>query len=357
MNLTLKCLEQKMKKLLFRMTILLSASSLTFAEDKQLQGVVLTSDGQPAAGARITVIETNKYVGFESGNFCESHQREADSQGHFSFSVPPKVTVDKEPAIIFIKGSEGVCLPVSKVSQKVILPKAVSVHGTFARYGKAVQEGEVLVTVALTNPSATGGAVYEKRVKTDKAGVFETGDIPAGQVWLSPVNPESKQSSIECRFSLPPGEKASVDLGGNGVDVVGKLKIEDERTSHLKAVSSNIRVQLRELDSQGEEKQRTVTVQREYPVIVSKDGSFKAENIPPGKYQLLGFIVDAPTFFAYRIKEFMVADTTKQPLNIGDVELEVFPKLQIGWEAPDFAFQTLDGGEERLSIFKANGCS
>lgn len=56
-----------MKPLIFFFTFILW-SCFVFAADKKLEGIVLMSNGQPASGAQIAVVQSGEFLDFEPTN-------------------------------------------------------------------------------------------------------------------------------------------------------------------------------------------------------------------------------------------------------------------------------------------------
>ena len=101
-------------------------------------------------------------------------------------------------------------------------------------------------------------------------------------------------------------------------------------------------------------------------VIIDADGTFRAENIPPGDFILSGQIGD-PAIKRHSAEwyqnplgivkhPFTVPEATEEtdyqvPVDIGSVSGEPFERIQVGQDAPVVDLETLDGDPISLGDF------
>jgi thiol-disulfide isomerase/thioredoxin len=388
-------------------------------------GVLLKPDGQPAVGAKVYLADMRNGV-YVDGEKMQVRERtypgtrstRTDSAGKFSF--PPQV--DACSVIVvedagFLEAKVGDLAP----ARQVRLQPWARVEGRLmigARPGtnESVRLWPAHVPYA-DHPRSFPALGLYLRTTTDRDGKFVFGEVPpiAVEVYHEPKVRDSRTGttamSQTTKFSLKPGEKCELTLGGQGRPVVGRVavngyegkidwradvqnlelivpeptglpdfqaiykefnqaqgaaKTEDEKTA--------ARAELDRRQKEATEKQKAFYTtgagrqyhfsKRRYALNFAQDGSFRVEDVPGGKYTLkieLREAGDGPSrFSAPKIgdltREIEVPDSpggrSDEPFDLGTLEMQARNALKAGKAAPDFEVNTLAGKKLKLSDLK-----
>ncbi|MFL6247093.1 MAG: carboxypeptidase regulatory-like domain-containing protein [Thermoanaerobaculia bacterium] len=187
-----------MRRHLCALLALCFASLSSFAA---ITGVVMTGDGQPISGARVSV------RAFESSEAMRTRllsaapeavpltSAQTDSKGTFSLESPKEPTVELN---IFARGYEPVSRGIERDEEvgAVVLQKAETRKGSITAAGKPVPNALVVVSY--------GG--YEYATRTDESGRYEAPD-PKRARSLIIVHPDF--AVMDERFMTPAGVNAS----------------------------------------------------------------------------------------------------------------------------------------------------
>jgi thiol-disulfide isomerase/thioredoxin len=188
---------------------------------------------------------------------------------------------------------------------------------------------------------------------------------------------------------VKPGETVHVGIGGMGRPVIGRVTVPSEvagRNDWAYSMNAIRRVQPEvhappDLDATGrnrwfddwsrseEGKAYLKAARRADAVKVESDGSFRAEDVEPGPYELL-FEVDEPPADPSRCgiggdrlasarRRFIVPDMpgsrSDVPLDLGAIVLEPAKQaksLKVGQPAPAFQAEALEGADVKLSDYR-----
>ncbi len=187
-------------------------------------------------------------------------------------------------------------------------------------------------------------------------------------------------SSHAVRFGLDAGKTARVQIGGTGRPVVGRLvppKGEDvqvafeggsarriwlktPRPPYPKDLSDDERRAWYEKWCRSDEGKALWRQRRTYVVDVAPDGTFRAEDIPPGDYALHIEVArrgeELGRASGYAGMNFTVppipAGRSDKPLDLGEVAVVFEKRLEVGQPAPDFEVVTVDGKPVKLADYK-----
>ena len=187
-------------------------------------------------------------------------------------------------------------------------------------------------------------------------------------------------SSHAVRFGLDAGKTVRVQIGGTGRPVVGRLvppKGEDVEVAYQggsarriwlktpsppcpKDLSEDQRRAWYEKWNRSDEGKALWRQRRTYVVDVAPDGTFRAEDIPPGDYALHVEVArrgeQLGRASGHASKSFTVppipSGRSDTPLDLGEVAAVFEKRLEIGRRAPDFEVQTVDGKPIKLADYK-----
>jgi thiol-disulfide isomerase/thioredoxin len=201
---------------------------------------------------------------------------------------------------------------------------------------------------------------------SDENGRFVFNYVPPGNYSLFRMIPTPTGSSAgpNERVEVGPGAKATVKLGGPGRPVVGHFKIKnpfvkidwsmDSQFCH--AEESEQRTALDAL--------RGVGQSRNYPVLCAEDGTFRIDEVPPGKYFCYVNVRDprdladlgSDKSIIYEKVEFVVPDSpeanSKIPFNIGVLDVSLKDLKNSKTPAPELEALNLRGEKLKLTNFR-----
>jgi len=232
----------------------------------------------------------------------------------------------------------------------------------------------------------------EFKATTDSDGDFAFESVPAGWVKIGRQAKMGKSAwSITSRIAteIKPGETTNVTIGGVGRPVVGRCvtpQSYDKRidygfgtrllTSHrddppypANFEQMTKRQQTKWGNEWAQSKEGRASFrnyqlkEKTFAFKLNDDGSFRIDDVPAGKYDILIWIEDSrfneeglPEEIASYHSIIDVPDfpgrRTDEPFNLGDLELKMQERLNIGDSAPQLELETLAGRNIKVSDFR-----
>ncbi|HEY3913343.1 MAG TPA: TlpA disulfide reductase family protein [Verrucomicrobiae bacterium] len=251
---------------------------------------------------------------------------------------------------------------------------------------------------------------------TDETGRFSFERVPPLniEVYHSPHVRDGMVGTIAMSqttdFNLKPGEVKTLALGGKGRPVIGQLVVNgydkpidwrsdvqsldlilppNEKAPDMATLMHDETDKIQAADSEDEKKRLIAEEQKlheeatakqrafsssekgreyyfqnkRYALNFSKDGSFRIEDVPGGKYRLRIDLREGgggPMRFgsppiASLTKEFEIPDSpggrTDEPYDLGKIEMQAKKVLAIGKKAPEFTVKTIDDKTVKPSDF------
>ena len=189
---------------------------------------------------------------------------------------------------------------------------------------------------------------YEGHAVTDAQGRFAFDRVPAGEWHVHQALPGDYLDGY-CRcagVNVAEGISCRVTLGGTGVILRGSLRWP--ASLDLPADWSLAVVSLTPVG---------VPSDRHFSAAISPDGSFRAEDLPPGDYELRAVIYE-PAGRRWRLTGLTLAGTAMpvsvgaNPVELGVLTLNTPGHLKPGDEAPEIAGADLSGQALRLSSLR-----
>lgn len=388
-------------------------------------GQVLKPDGQPLTNATVYLPDLEngvqvdgKIMKVREDVFRGTRRTQTDATGHFSFSPRPD---DFAVVVVDDAGFAEVKMPALQASPIVRLQPWARVEGKLLIGSRPGTNEEIWLTGSggfyRDYPRQFGCFSMFLQTTTDSAGHFVFERVPPMdvEIYHSPKvreNPMGVIPETQVTYLSPaPGAKQEVVLGGRGRPVIGRVVVHGydgdiqwradvqsletvvpepsnmpswpalhkERGDALAAAKTDeakAAAQQQIIDQQDAYNSRmhdfSVTEQgrqywaahRRYALNFSKDGSFRVEDVPGGKYRLnLDFREsggDVMWFNAPKIasiqKEIEVPDSpggrSDQSFDLGVIELQAHKSLKKGKAAPEFSIKAIDGQPIRLSDYK-----
>ncbi|MCP4643136.1 MAG: redoxin domain-containing protein [bacterium] len=307
-------------------------------------GIVRTESGDPVPGADVALATASRPVtirdGAIQGRGSMPIVRTAED-GSFRFPPSP----DPVAVAVLHDTGFGVASTFELPTTPVVPLQAWSkVEGTFHLAGEPVANARIILTLEAFGEAGAPNVVFTCRTITDSKGGFALDQVPPGSAIIAQEVslPDGASALSHTRtVSLEPGRTGKVALGGDGRGVTGRIDIPADTTpafdrSHGTLVSDDTTV----------------------VVLPAEDGSFRLENVPPGRYALAVAVMDADGVSLLGNVKADVdvpkpeGDGTPVPHDLGALPVGVKSALKTGGDAPDFAVKTLDGTPLNLSDYR-----
>jgi uncharacterized GH25 family protein len=323
----------------------------------QVKGVVLLPNGKPAADADVALQVEGKYLGLGKAAFTGSPREEgllvsAGTDGSFTL---PMYEGAKSVIALNEEGFAQVSLEQLKASPQITLQKWGRIEGTL-RVGHHAGTNEQVVLdapqprwikkmihktgqqtndVIITNssPAMLQPPFYDSnafQAKTDGQGRFVITFVPPGEQIIARLVPAGEGSWTHGRLAtvdVKPGETVVTNVGGTGRTVIGRVKVDDGVVPDFKNGFASINTptfklfnKIKDLKSDEERKaffqskeiQEATKNHRSFSVVLLPDGSFRAEDVLPGKYEF-GFQSRLPGINTHTLTMFVSAQELVVP--------------------------------------------
>ncbi|MDY0356554.1 MAG: Clp protease N-terminal domain-containing protein [Sedimentisphaerales bacterium] len=364
----------------------------------EISGRVLDPNGVPAAGAQVAWIDADRSVSITDGRLMAPRfgKREGgaiietDERGHFRFEEEPNdgfSLLAAHDAGFALIGSEDFA------QDRVIrLERWGRVEGRVAEGREPA--GDKIWMGGLPNSTwFKHRRDYHDETLCDSEGQFTFKRVPPG--WFEVgylINNGDSSASLTSRTPVvvAPGETATVTLGGEGRPVIGRFvpppdwegpiyfgaglrALDTARPDPPRPADYDQMTQRRQQEwlkqwhqtPEAEEYLKAVwhnPNQRHYTFCVADDGTFRIEDVIPGKYSLTVWLEERFSGGG-RLEEFggysgtvevppMDEAYSDDPLDVGDLVLRLRRPLHVGDLAPLFEAQTLDGKDIRLADYR-----
>ncbi len=387
-------------------------------------GVVLKPDGEPAAGVKVYLADMRNGVYVQDNNmkvqdriYQGTRTTTTDERGQFAFRP---YADDYAVLVLEDEGFAQVPVETLKNAPRVKFQPWAKVEGRLMIGTKPGSNETVRLGLAFVpyeyHPRNFAPLSLFLTTQTDAEGRFAFERVPPINVQVShspkvrDVTVGTIPESQTTKFSLQPGERKTLALGGQGRPVTGQLIVSGydgtidwradvynlelilpptDEFPDLMALSREQSANIQAADSD-EEKQRLIEEMRRsreealakqrafyqtkkgqeyyfqsrrYALNFAADGSFRVEDVPGGQYRLRvdlregggGPMRFSAPLIASLQKELEIPDSpggrSDEPFDLGKIELQAKKVLSAGKAAPDFEVQTLDDKTVKLSDF------
>ncbi len=259
-------------------------------------------------------------------SFCTT-----DAQGHFfldDFDRALGVVVVSESGLGWI-ATNGF-----STNMTVTLEPWGRIEGTLWHYNEVVTNEPVRVFFAYQDGVPSWGPESGFDTKTDDHGRFFCDFVPPGHFGVN-------SAGMGERVTVRSGQTALVKLGGSGRSVIGKFKIRnpDGEIESADEFRYAFFTSIADLGAKTEEEFKALRKQSENtftnfhirPVQCAKDGSFRIDQVEPGKYALLVETSAMATATTHRLwctgareVEIPASDPKmREPLDLGLIEVSL----------------------------------
>lgn len=349
-------------------------------------GIVRDPDGRPLAGARVELSFSAR--DFDFGNRQDwpppSDEFSVTTDAEGRYSMRPR----EKPFGLVVRHERGFArLWPSEVARSadISLRPWSRIEGVYRVGDRSAADQEVTISLDATSPASTDWVHYSYRARTDAEGRFVVERVlPGFAVAFTPtVGPFS--------FEVRPGQTARVTLGGSGRSVVGRVAAPGETALPFpleKGAFARLVLDQPEPTRPGTfaamgPAERAAYFGRWYqtpegrawklgyqgnPIRVSADGSFRAVDVPPGKYKLEIRVSDPEVSRRRDEKRTEVSASVErkvvvpegpagEPIDLDTLELilktQHYDVLAVGDKVPEIdGATTLDGKPLHLSDYR-----
>jgi RNA polymerase sigma factor (sigma-70 family) len=365
------------------------------APKDRIDGVVFGIDGEPLPGAEVYLATPSKGISGFKPDGKRNPPQITEKDGKFSFPM-----TKESPAFIAVYHPDGFAQveanDVVRTPQVFIRPWA-RVEGVLLDGGTPLPGENLFLGAILNAGDPVGNCItYQTTFKTDREGKFTLEHVPPiGGMYISRQRSTPWMIQSKWDYLTPkPGETVKVQLGGRGRHVVGRLlpppgpvpgikgawAWEDARAgikSDIGARFMDVKGFSAPFDPSSEQwKDAERAWQKtdegvaylkykyadEYPV--QADGTFRFEDLRPGKYSLYAavrqedkgrrYLEDVATAqFEFEVPPLPAGkERVEESLDIGQIKTEIRPRMVVGEAAPDFKLESLDGQPISLATYK-----
>jgi hypothetical protein len=295
---------------------------------QNLEGVVLTPAGLPAAGATIALATGPTLFAIVNGDLMVRENywvemRQTDASGHFHFPPP-----DRHYYLAIVHPSGYAWFePIPRSNRRrITLDPWSRIEGTYRVGGKAAAGVPMSLTSQVPPPLGDAGLriVVRSQTTTGRDGGYDFDRVPAcsGEVgrllrWAPRLGHPEPESACMATSNFPLGKAVRIEFGQNGRAVIGRLRPPRGFDKPLPWQFATVTIFPRS--------ENAVADRRWYQASIDSAGRFRFDDLPPGQYtiqcQSVAFI---PCHLDNRVI-FVPSEDVRpldQPLDLGEMELQ-----------------------------------
>ncbi len=351
-----------------------------------LVGIVRLPDGAPLEGAEIALVPARQNLLLQDGrlrNRRDPAVAGSDAQGRFRF--PPQ---DGAFTLIALhdRGFARRTSAQLAESKALVVEPWGRVEGTL-RVGDRPGAGEQLTLNPESIQQTQDGIIsFFFSATADANGRFAFDRVPPGKAWVGrtiKLSEHMSTSSHSISIQVDAGRTVRADVGGTGRPVVGRVTVpaaingpidfsigfnsiraKAKQPPPPEGLSREKRAEWFKKWMETEDGQAFQRSQHlSYTVKVEPNGSFRADDVPAGTYQLsiqvhesggekrgVGELLGSASH-DFTVPE-MPGGRSDELLDIGSLELKLAVRLKVGDAAPAFEIKTIDGKPLRLADYR-----
>jgi beta-lactamase regulating signal transducer with metallopeptidase domain/thiol-disulfide isomerase/thioredoxin len=248
-------------------------------------GIVRSPDGRPVGGARLTLLTGREGMQFTSGYQPHGGKQTVVSDQHGRFEFLP---VEEQALIVAVHDSgyaemtdqevaraSGIRLQAWAQLEAVVRRGNQPLAGAKVAVDPEWQQGQAVrvFSYGITGTTDAAGRVRFNRLVPRPALVMKTIEQPIGSGTVVYAERTAK-------VALAPGKSAQVELGGSGSAITGRFSVAGQPTArHQWSLNEAVSLSTTS-DENGSDSRKY------YRCLIDKDGRFRVEDIPPGRYEL-----------------------------------------------------------------------
>ncbi len=347
-------------------------------------GVVLDANGEPAAGAKLVIAAGGQSVSMQDGHFPRHILNEtttADANGRYELPSPIYeqfvVVALHDAGCAEVKAEdlgeagEIVLEPWARIEGVVKIGDGVAAGGRISMSRTPIRHYEG--SPGFESPGfESPGVWHHANVTADDHGRFTLERVPPGEVWIGRSVEVDRAGTVYAtsmsaskRVTVEPGRTYTVQIGGTGRPVVGRVAVVDGEWSELEWTEGHGSVRTKrprlplpegfhqwpqekrrawmdawiaspekaEFEKRRAEYERT---EQSFGFEVAADGTFEVADVPAGEYELWVTLRNVPPGtrrrnpMGQKVAEARVEVTvppmpggrSDDPLDVGKIELE-----------------------------------
>jgi RNA polymerase sigma factor (sigma-70 family) len=350
-----------------------------------ISGTIKNPDGQPAGRAEILIGTPRQSVSVY-GRPPRNARTAADAIGKYSIEPP------EGHFVLVVRNDAGYAEKSAKelaTSPDIQLQPWGKIEGVVMAAGKPVPN--VMVNMwAARGPefSELDGVYHETSVRADGNGKFLFPRVAPGEIWLADKDANNNRSLRQSYVVVEPGKTAHAMIGGSGRAIVGKFiappttqpiwtlrpgpyyydadlrpwpydRLATTRPAHQKGETLSRYRELEEAFGRTAEGQKFKSWMFGWGFVVQPDGSFRIDDVPPGTYSLtcnnmeLLRELNHLDNWANARREITVPEGARdEVVDLGEIKLDVIPRLKPGEDALPFEMVMLDGTKKNITDFR-----
>lgn len=349
-------------------------------------GTIVWTNGKPVKDAFVRIIGPHDSFLVNGLHSYLSNDHDpaitSDNNGQFQFMAP-----DSRYAIVAATDygyAEQYCDPKGR-PKNMKLEAWSSVEGQLFQDGKPVADSLIFANPirALGNGNPHVQDSFQTRTDINGRFVFEKlPPVPTTiRAYLSPWRDFNITSARQIPIDLQPGERHSVNLGGEGIQITGKVKLIGDGSegiefryglNYLVAKNASVKVpvhaQFKPEWETGQQKEyeeklwgnlQTKEGIENHFVKINEDGTFLINGVQPGNYRFLIKMYEPPSGclvdpVGYAFVEFSTDDyqVNGNSIDMGTIDVQLKMRPKVGETLPNFSFQDTKGKTRRVSEYR-----
>lgn len=365
-------------------------------------GTVYLAEGEPAVGADVALYRAGFFgARVQNGRFVDKSEQDFVVTGpDGQFSLAPQA----ERYLLLVLHDEGYAEITDDelaMDPNIFVEPWACVEGMVCVGGKSGPNEIIAMDYYRRYEPNLPWVSFNYRTETDANGNFVMERVVPGKAKVVRYAKSSRRRTTQSHaetVEVIAGETVKVTIGGEGRPVVGRFVLPADCNRPVNWSNAIVTLALKlpgpprpedfnemiEQEKrawnrawrQSEEGKAYTKMEweqvRSYAVKIDQDGSFRAEDVPTGTYQLQVTLGDTPGvgwwsrrpgpsveplgFSGTLTHEFEVPDMNEvwsdEPLDLGSLEIEIESVLMVGDTAAGFEAETFDGNEIELADYR-----